>query len=109
MKANEFDQNAKSRLSRHESQMDVDAFWEQLEPKLPKDKSRPKFFVLFFIAGLLLCSGLFGWYFISKSKQVEFSVKNSEQAIANMSSVKGENELFYSNKMPTMIAYNFCI
>ncbi len=81
MEANQFDNNAKNRLSKHQSQLDVDSFWDQLEPKLPKDKSRTKIFILFLIAGLLLCSGLLGWYLFEKNKQQD-SVVNSN-ALAN--------------------------
>jgi hypothetical protein len=93
MEANQFDKSAKSRLSGHHSQMDVEAFWNQLEPKLPKDKSRPKIFILILLAGILLCSGALGWYFFERSKQQDAIEHSTEYPLQANKPVKDKNEI----------------
>lgn len=96
MESNQFDNNAKHRLSKHESQMDVDAFWDQLEPKLPKDKSRPKFFILILLAGILLCSGALGWYFFERIKQQKANEHSTEYPLQANKPVNDKNEIEHS-------------
>ncbi len=99
MEANQFDNNAKHRLSKHQSQMDVDAFWNQLEPKLPKDKSRPKFIIWILLAGILLCSGVLGWYFFERSKQQKAAEHSAEYPLQANNPVNDKNVIEQSEEL----------
>ncbi len=64
----EFDRNLQHKLLKHTSNMDVDAFWDRLEPKLPRDRSRPKFIIFFIFFSGCLCAALFAWHLFLNQK-----------------------------------------
>ncbi len=64
----EFDRNLQHKLLKHTSNMDVDAFWDRLEPKLPRDRSRPKFIMFFIFFSGCLCAALFAWHLFLNQK-----------------------------------------
>ena len=83
---NEFNRNLQEKLLKHNSKMDVDAFWDRLEPKLPRDQSRPKFimFFVFFTAGL--CTALFAWHLFLNQKfhQTLLSALDTKEAATTL-------------------------
>jgi hypothetical protein len=50
---NNFDKSYRKKLESHNSSMDLDQFWNDLEPKLPKQKKK-RYFFWWFISGLIL-------------------------------------------------------
>jgi len=65
---NEFNRNIQEKLLKHNSKMDVDAFWDRLEPKLPRDRSQPKFIMFFIFFCGCLCAALFAWHLYLNQK-----------------------------------------
>lgn len=112
MEANEFDRNAGSKLSRHESQLDIDAFWNQLEPKLPKDRSRPVFLILFLLLGLFACFALWKWKFnqnlIAKNENIILADQSRNNSIPESvcDSIISNRALINNNKAQENSAHN---
>lgn len=99
---NEFDRKSRNRLSMHESPMDVNSFWDQLEPKLPKNKSRPMLWFLFFLLGILLCSGILAWHLTDDTKRL-----NAEkEAIVPAFHVNNSSELGTGSVVSGLISSN---
>ena len=74
----EFDRNLQHKLLKHTSNMDVDAFWDWLEPKLPREQSRPKFIMFFIFFCGTLCSVLFAWHLFLNQKIYHSYLSNLE-------------------------------
>ncbi|MCI1265188.1 MAG: hypothetical protein LKG19_01365 [Saprospiraceae bacterium] len=74
----EFDRNLQHKLLKHTSNMDVDAFWKRLEPKLPREQSRPKFIMFFIFFCGALCSVLFAWHLFLNQKIYHSYLSNIE-------------------------------
>ncbi len=80
---NNFDKSYRKKLESHNSSMDLDQFWNDLEPKLPKQKKR-KYFFWWFISGLILIG-------ISIAKIKYFHSEKNRQNIGKESPINISN------------------
>ena len=91
---NNFDKSYRKQLESHKSSMDLDQFWNDLEPKLPKQKKR-KYFLWWFILGLILIG-------ISIAKIKYFNSEKNRQNIGMESpiNISNSNDSIKQNTKP---------
>lgn len=88
---NNFDKSYRKQLESHKSSLDLDQFWNELEPKLPQ-KNKRRYFFWWFVPGLILVG-----IFIAKINYFPFEKKEPNNVLELIKSIATSNDSINQN------------